>query len=87
MFAPLETMNKANSKLTVVPKGKTNKEFVYSLDNFIIVPNQLFDDQESTLDEGSRDEYFSSLFTLSRFRKDMMLLAMEKFPEEYAIEK
>ena len=41
---------------------------------------------EGAADEGAADEdndkYFMSIFTLSRFRKDLMVLSVELFPEE-----
>ena len=83
LHAPIETLDKNKSKVTCVPSGKTNKEFEYDLSNFIL--NDAEDDDDSNNADCDRDEYFMSLFTLSRFRKDMMLLALLNFPEEYLL--
>ena len=33
------------------------------------------------------DEYCMAIFSLSRFLKDMVVAAVEQFPEEYSVEK
>ena len=81
LYAPIETMEKNFFTITGVSSGKTNKEFVFDLDPFIFLPADCLDSEE-LVDE---DERFIALFSLSRFRKDMLQMSMEKFPEEYAV--
>ena len=88
LFAPIETMQKKAAAKTGVPPGKTIKELTYELRPFIIGGDN---DDGSAGSDGLlgtvMDEDFVSIFTLSRFRKDMMELAVNKFPEEYSLEK
>ena len=88
LFAPIETMQKKAAAKTGVPPGKTIKELTYELRPFIIGGDN---DDGSTGSErllgDVMDEDFVSVFTLSRFRKDLMEMAVSKFPEEYSLEK
>ena len=90
LYAPIEVLERPTSKVTCVPPGKTNKQFVFNLDRFIVSGNEDGVDETSEdidgRDESEEDEYFVSMFTLSRFRKDVMMVAMELFPEEYSLE-
>ena len=91
LHAPIETMQKKNVTVTCVPKGKTNKDIHYSLSNYIAKRTSnvsVFDsDDESNENSFSNvfvnDEYFLSRFSLSRFRGELMKIAVEQFPEEY----
>lgn len=69
---------KNDSETTGSPPGKTIKDVEYNLDGFIL-----------TSYDGSEDEdvdvYFMTMFTLSRFRRDVMKLAVDEFPKEYAL--
>ena len=91
LYAPIEIMERPTSKITCVPPGKTNKQFVYNVDRFIDSGNEEgVDETSEDIDgrgENEDDEYFLSVFTLSRFRKDVMIIAMELFPEEYLLER
>ena len=82
LHAHIETLDKNKSKVTCVPSGKTNKEFEYDLSHFIL--NEAEDDDDSDNADCDRDEYFMSLFTLSRFRNNMMLLALLNFRRNFA---
>ena len=93
LSAPIETLEKPTKKVTCVPPGTTNKQVIYSIDRFILVREEgevgdkVEDEAGGGVDEvGDKDEYLMSFFTLSRFRKDMMVAALEQFPEEYLVE-
>ena len=64
--------------MTVVPSGKINRKLVYNLSRYILNDEDNVDSKDGERDDVSicRDKYFMSLFTLSRFRKNLMLLAM-----------
>ena len=87
LHAPIETMCRKNTTTTGVPSGKTNKELEYDLEHYII--GGLVDDEDSisSISTEYNDEFFKHNFTLSKFRRDLMVLALEKFPEEYALKK
>jgi len=92
LFVPIETMQKKTAVKTGVPSGKTIKEVTYYLRPFIIggESDDVSEDSHPSLGgegEVMTDEDFISTFTLSRFRKDLMVLAVEKFPEEYGFAK
>ena len=91
LYAPIEIMERPTTKVTCVPPGKTNKQFIYNIDRFIVSGNEEgVDETSEDIDgrgESEDDEYFLSVFTLSRFRKDVMIIAMELFPEEYLLER
>lgn len=55
----------------------------YDLDAFIFSPEDISEGEEG--DVVDENERFISLFTLSRFRKDMITLALEQFPEESSL--
>ena len=89
LFAPIETQVKRNKTITGVPSGKTNKEIIFDLDPYIFSREDCMSreeddclDDEEAVDENER---FISVFTFSRFRKLLILLAMDKFPEEYSV--
>lgn len=94
LYAPIETRHRKNNYTTGVPKGKTTKDIQYELERFILhssneeAPNSNNSSAEASneINEHKRenDESFKSCFTLSKFRKDLMQLAVQKFPEEYA---
>ena len=83
-------MKKKNGVTTGVPAGKVNKDISYDLAPFIIGGSRgndlSIDDQNSIASNDAVDEEFMRLFTLSKFRKDLMLIAIDKFPEEYKLE-
>ena len=90
LYAPIETLEKPTSKITCVPAGKTNKQLGYSIERFILGGGEGdTDEDEEDVDVDkvlNNDEFFRMMFTLSRFRKDIMVLALELFPEEYSVE-
>ena len=72
--APIETMKQKNGVTTGVPKGKTNKELSYDLTPFIMGRNHdsaSENDEESDNNVKSVGEEFMTMFTLSKFRKDI----------------
>ena len=91
LFAPIETQQKKNAVTTGVPAGKVNKEITYDLRPLIHnggPDDASYDSSPSLGDEvQTNDENFIDTFTLSSFRKDLMELAVDKFPEEYALNK
>ena len=71
-----------------MPSGKPNKEFHYDLEKFILPVNDDDDNSiASLLNDDAIDEEFSTSFTLSKFSKDLMVIATNKFPEEYSLKK
>jgi len=72
LYDHIETIEKVTSMVTGVPQGKTNKQLVYAIDRFILVEGD-----EVIGDEDMDDEYFASVFSLSRFQKGMMVSAVE----------
>ena len=84
LFAPIEQQQRKQTTVTCVPTGKTIKDIEYDLDTFIFSPEDILDEDEVE-DVVDDNERFISLFTLSRFRKDMIMLALEQFPEEYSL--
>ena len=91
LYAPIETQQKVASVTTGVPSGKTNKEFTYDLSGFIVggIDKAASNGSSEVLgdDDEVADESFDVSFTLSRFRKDLMVLAGDGFPEEYGYDK
>lgn len=88
LHAPIETRHKNDSITTGVPSGKTIISIDYKLEDFIIGDSDSSESNPpSSKSEDQSDEFFSLSFTLPKFRKDLMLLAVKKFPQEYAIDK
>ena len=90
LFAPIETEQKKTGVRTGVPSGKTSKELIFDLRPYIVggVDDNLDDSSPSLDDEKENgDERFAEIFTLSIFRKELMVLAAEGFPEEYGLAK
>ena len=89
LFAPIETTQKKSGITTGVPSGKTNKGLTYDLSPFIIGGDKddISTDSGPLEDNEVGDEEFIVSFTLSKFRKDLMVLAMENFKEEYGLAK
>jgi len=92
LHAPIETHHRKNKTTTGVPSGKTNKDVQYDLDRYIL--SSLDQDGNASVSScedfelfGQRDEEFVETFTLSKFRTDLMIDAVKKFPEEYAPKK
>ena len=94
LFGPIEIQMKKKSVVTGVPSGKTNKYMLFDLHPHFIRggddesnssgPSNDDDDEEDT---GTGGEDFIDAFTLSRFQKDLMMLASDQFPEECDIRK
>ena len=90
LYAPIETLEKKAGITTGVPSGKTMKEVSYDLSGNIVREDDSNSVSGSIDGDDSVavvDEEFSSAFTLSIFRRDLMVLACEQFGEEYAISK
>ena len=92
LYAPIETMVKRTAAKTGVPSGKTIKELRYNLSPYIIGGgnDDASDDSRPSLSgepDETDDQDFIDTFTLSLFRKDLMVIAMDKFPEEYTLQK
>ena len=87
LYAPIETEQSKTNMKTGVPSGKTNKKLSYDLSPYIIGGKD--DTSISSSDDKDEvdDEEFINSFTLSLFRKDLMVLAGDQFPEEYAVTK
>ena len=90
LHAPIETIHRKTTVTTAVPTGKTIKSIQYDLERFILNFDPIGSDSEdesmsSNVEKEDLDERFATSFTLSKFRKDLMVLALEKFPEEYAL--
>ena len=73
-----------------MPPGKTSKEIMFDLRPFIV--GAIDDDSDGSgllLDDedGNVDERFDDKLTLSFFQKELMVLALNEFPEEYALVK
>ena len=86
LHAPIEMQLHKNTSITGVPSGRTNKEIACDLDYHVFTPDapDAFD-EDVKCDMPDEDERFVSMFTLSRFRKDLMLHAIGDFPEECAL--
>ena len=88
LFAPIETEKKKTGVRTGVPPGKTSKELMFDLGTFIVGGvDDDSDDSSPSLDDAddNGDERFDDTLTLSFFCKELMVLAMNGFPEEYSI--
>jgi len=72
--------------MTGVPSGKTNEGIINDLDYFISSPD-CSDEDEIDNNDQDQDEHFVYYLTFSRFRRDMILYAVNEFPEEYSVEK
>ena len=77
-----------------MPSGKTNKDILFDLHPYIIWGGNdksnnsgPSDDDDDNKDIERGNEDFVDSFTLSRFWKDLMMLANEKYPEKYDISK
>ena len=62
-----------------MPSGKPVRDIQYDLNKFILSP--LGTNSSNDIE----DECFLTCFRLSRFRSDVMRLAIEKYPKEYAL--
>ena len=72
LFVPIETFEKKSKTTTCPPSSNTFKELQYSLIGHI------------ASSENKDDEFLAS-FTLSKFRSDLMSLAISNLPSEYGI--
>ena len=76
--------------MTGVPTGKIVSELSFDLSPYIIGGKDASDSDDSLdsmVTNTISDEEFISTFTLSRFRKDVMVMAVQSFPEEYGLDK
>ena len=94
LYAPIETMVKRAVAKTGVPSGKTIKELRYNLSPYIIggSNDNASDDSHPSLsgepdETDDQDQDFIDTFTLSLFCKDLMVMVIDKFPEEYTLQK
>ena len=90
LFASIEKQVKRNSSVTGVPSGKIVSELSYDLSPYIIGGKDVSDSDDSLdsmVTNTISDEEFISKFTLSKFRKDLMMMAVQSFPEEYGLDK
>ena len=75
--------------MTGVPSGKTTKEITYDLSQFICGGGGREDDTHSSdlsMDADEMvDEEFDDEFTLSLFRRNLMVHAAEQFLEKYGV--
>jgi hypothetical protein len=77
--APIETIRGT----TAPPQGTTNKDIMYDLQKYISGGSFLIDNTSDNEEE--EDETFDNFFTLSRFRVEVMKLAVEKFSSHYSL--
>lgn len=81
VFAPIETMKKKNGVTTDVPTGKTNKEVSCDLAPYMIGNrrdnNLSSDNQHIATTNDAVDEEFMRIFTLSKFRKELILVGID----------
>ena len=90
LYAPIETLEKKAGITTGPPSGKTIKEVNYDLSGHIICREDDANSASLSVDDDNAegvDEEFDEAFTLSIFRRDMMVLAGKHFAEEYGIGK
>ena len=87
LHAPIETFYRKSATTTGVPSGRTTKDVNYDLKRFILPDLENESDSDSVSSDNAIDDSFVHLFTLSKFRKEMMIIAVEQFSEEYGIRK
>ena len=79
LFVPIETPQKKVTVTMDVPSRKSNKDIVCDLRPFIVGggSDDISEELRNSIDdevESNDDEEFVNSFTLSHFRKDLMLL-------------
>ena len=81
--------------VTGVSSGTTTKQILYNLSKFYLkrketdIENRGYESGSESSDVDDLvvgDEYFTSVFTLSKFTSDIMKLAVENFAKEYELE-
>lgn len=82
--------------VTGVSSGTTTKQILYNLSKFYLkrketdIENRGYESGSESSDVDDDlvvgDEYFTSVFTLSKFTSDIMKLAVENFAKEYELE-
>ena len=86
----IESQLKKNFNVTGVPFGNIIHEMIFDISQYIIGGKD--DDDLDSVDsmvtlKVIQDEKIVSTFTLSRFCKDVLIMAVQTFPEEYGLDK